>query len=134
MSDMEPKELQEHSAERSAVADGNPVQNIEPVQVSTEAEDEPAVIELAGQVREVLAPVKAPSSVRDKLRVELLEVAQHRQRQDLRVESPSRRREWVLGAAIGSAVALASGVLYLLRSRMQGPSPSDNKSQAGDSK
>jgi hypothetical protein len=72
--------------------------------------------------------------VRDKLRVELVEVAQHRQGQDLRVESPSHHREWAIGAAIGSAVALVSGVLYLLRSRMQEPPQAGNKSQAADGK
>ncbi len=131
---MEPKELQEHPAERNAIAGGNPAQDTELVQVSTEAEDEPGVSELAGQVREALAPVRAPSSVRDKLRVELLEVAQHRQCQDVRVEPPSRRGEWAIGAAIGSAVALAGGVLYLLRCRLQGTSPADGKSQAADRK
>jgi hypothetical protein len=133
MSDMEPKEWQELSAERSTVADGSPVQN-ESVQTCTETEDEPGVIELASQVREALAPVKAPPTVRDKLRVELLEVAQHRQCEDVRVESPSRRREWALGAVIGSAVALVGGLLYLLRSRLEGPSPVDKELPAADSK
>lgn len=130
---MELKERQVHSAEGSAVPDGSRGQDLEPVQVSTEAEYEPEVMELAGQVRRVLAPVKAPSSVRDKLRVELVEVAQHRQCQDLRVEPPSRQREWAIGAVIGSAVALVSGVLYLLRSRMQDSSQVGGKSQAADS-
>jgi hypothetical protein len=132
MSDMEPKEPLENTVECGAVPDGSSIQDVEPVQMSTEAEDDPEVIELAGQVKEALAPVRAPSSVRDKLRVELVEVAQHRQCQDVRVESPSRRREWAIGAAIGSAVALVSGVLYLLRSRMQEPSRPDNKSQSAD--
>jgi hypothetical protein len=131
---MEPKELLKRAVEHSAMPDSSPIQDIEPTQISTRAEDEPEVIELAGQVREALAPVKAPPSVRDKLRVELLEVAQHRQSQDMRVESPPRRREWALGAAIGSMVALVGGVLYLLRVRLQGSLPPDSKPPVADSK
>jgi hypothetical protein len=131
---MEPKELLERSLESSAVSAGSPVQDIASAQTPNEAEDEPAVVELAGQVKEALAPVKAPPSVRDKLRIELVEVAQHRQCQDLRVESPSRRREWAIGAIVGSLAALAGGVLYLLRSRMQGPSHADSQPQAVDNK
>jgi hypothetical protein len=131
---MEPRERQGRATGRRTGPDGSPVRDIEPAQLSAEAEDEPEVVELAGQVRKVLAPVKAPSSVRDKLRGELVEVAQHRQRQDLRVESPSHRREWAVGAAIGSAVALVSGALYLLRSRMQGPPRPDSSSQSADGK
>jgi hypothetical protein len=127
---MEPKELLQRSLESSVVPAGNSLQDAESVQMSNEPEDEPAVIELAGQVKEALAPVKAPSSVRDKLRVELVEFAQHRQSQDLRVEFPSRRREWAIGAVLGSLAALAGGVLYLLRSRMQGPSQADGQPQA----
>ena len=130
MSDMEPKEQQDHSAERRAVPDDSAVQDTEQAQVSCEAEDEPAVIEFAGQVREALAPVRAPESVRDKLRVELLDVAQHRRYQDVRIEAPPRRREW----AIGAVVALLGGALYLLHNRLQGPSPSDSRSQAAKSK
>ena len=116
---MEPRELLERSAVRTAVADGSPIQNTEPGQVPAEAEGEPEVIELAGQVKEALAPVKAPEAVWDKLRVELLEVAQHHQRQDVRVEPPPRHRGWVIGAA----VALAGGVLHLLRGRLSGRGP-----------
>lgn len=128
---MEQKERLERSAAHTAVQGGSPIRDIESAQVSIEEEGEPEVIELAGQVKEALAPVKAPPSVKDKLRVELVEIAQHRQCQDVRVEAPSRRREWALGAAIGSAVALVGGVLYLLRSRISGTEPrADNQEQA----
>jgi hypothetical protein len=120
---MELNELLERPAAHAAVPDGSPIQDIESVQISTDAEGDPEVIELAGQVKEALTPVKAPPAVRDKLRVELVEVAQHRQCQDVLVESPSRRREWAIGAAIGSAVALVGGVLYLLRSHISGREP-----------
>jgi hypothetical protein len=119
VSAMEPRELSERPAGRTSVPDGNPIHNMEPVQVSAEAEVEPEVIALAGQVKEALAPVRAPEAVRDKLRVELLEVAQHHQCQDVRVEAPPRHR----GLVIGAAVALAGGVLHLLRSRISGRGP-----------
>lgn len=120
---MKPEELLEGSVERIAAPGGGAVQDAEPVQISDEMEGEPEVVKLAGQVKRALAPVKAPSAVRNRLRVELLEVARYHQCQDVRVESPSHRREWAIGAAIGSAVALASGVLYLLRSRVSGRDP-----------
>ncbi len=108
--------LPENAAGRGVVADGSPIQDTERVTVPAGAEGEPEVVELAGQVKDALAPVKAPPAVRDKLRVELLEVAEHHQRQDVRVEAPPRHRAWVIGAA----VALAGGVLHLLRSRTSG--------------
>jgi hypothetical protein len=128
---MEQKELLEHSAAHAAVPGDSAIEDRESAQVSTEEEGAPAeVIELAGHVKEALAPVKAPPSVRDKLRVELVEIAQHRQRQDVRVEFPPRRREWAMGAV----VALVGGALYLLFSRLQGPSQPDSKSQPADSR
>ena len=109
------------------------MQDTELMRVTAEEQEAPPEeVELAGQVKEALAPVKAPPSVKEKLRVELVEVAQHRQNQDVRVEPP-RRREWAVGAAIGSVVALVSGVAYLLRSRMQGPSHPGGKSEPADS-
>ena len=134
MNDMEQKELREHCAADATAAD-SAIQDRERAKVPAEEQEAPPeVIELAGQVKEALAPVKAPPSVKDKLRVELVEIAQHRQSQDMRVESPPRRREWAIGAAIGSVVALASGVVYLLRSRMQGPSEPDSNSEPADSR
>ena len=127
---MEQKTLLERSAANAGELDGRATQNSQPLQVSAEEEAAPEVLELAGQVREALTPVKAPASVRDRLRDEVVEVAQRRLCQDVRVESPPRRREWAIGAAIGSAVALIGGVLYLLRSRMQGPSKPDSRSQS----
>ncbi len=132
---MEQKDQLEQRAQHAATPGDSALQDTELTQVSGEEQEAPAeVVELAGQVKEALAPVKAPPSVKDKLRVELVEIAQHRQSQDVRVESPPRRREWAIGAAIGSVVALASGVLCLLRSRMQGPSQPDSKSEPADSR
>ena len=130
MNGMEQKRPLERSAADAAGLDGRATQDSHPVQVSAEEEAAPEVFELAGQVKEALTPVKAPASVRDRLRDEVVEVAQRRLCQDIRVESPPRRREWAIGAAIGSAVALIGGVLYLLRSRMQGPSQPDGRSQS----
>lgn len=122
---MKPEELAEGSVERFAAPGDRAVEDTELVQTSDEMEmeGEPEVVKLAGQVKRALAPVKAPSAVRNRLRVELLEVARYQQRQDVRLESPSHRRGWAIGAAIGSAVALVSGALYLLRSRVSGRDP-----------
>lgn len=127
MNDREQKQLAKRPSPESG---GRATQDSQPAQACAEQEAAPEVVELAGQVKEALTPVKAPPSVRDRLRDEVVEVAQRRLCQDVRVESPPPRREWAIGAAIGSAVALIGGVLYLLRSRMQGPSQSDSKSQS----
>jgi len=132
---MEQKEFLEHSAIHTAEPGTGAVEDSHVAQAPTEQEEAPPeVIALAGQVKEALAPVKAPPAVKDRLRVELVEVAQHRQLQDLRVEPPSRRREWAMGATIGSVVALLGGALYLLRSRLQGPSEPDGRSEPADSR
>ena len=102
------------------------------MQVCAEEDAAPEVVELAGQVKEILAPVKAPPAVRDRLREEVVEVAQRRLCQDVRVEPPPRRREWAIGAVVGSVMALVGGVLYLLRSRMQGPSNLQSQQQTDD--
>ncbi len=108
-----------NTASPGTTADGSVTRDAGRAPASTEVEGALEVVELAGQVKEALAPVKAPEAVRDKLRVELLEVAQQHQRQDVRVEAPPRHRGWVIGAA----VALAGGVLHFLRSRGSGKGP-----------
>jgi len=117
------RELQPSAADATA-SDGRAIQDSRPAQVPVEEDAAPEVVELAGQVKDALTPVKAPPSVRDRVRDEVVEVAQRRLCQDVRVESPPPRRpEW----AIGAVVALIGGALYLLRSRIQGAPESDRK-------
>ena len=74
--------------------------------------------ELAGQMHDALAPVRPPPAVKRRLRDEILDVAQQRMAQDVRIESNSRGREWMIGAALGSVVALAGGILVVVRNRL----------------
>ena len=77
------------------------------------------MIELAQRVKVALAPAKPSSAYRRKLRLELLEVAQQRMRQDVRMAPSAPSRELFIGAAIGSAMALAGGIVYLVRNHLQ---------------
>jgi len=73
--------------------------------------------DLVGQIREVLAPRKPASSFRHRLRWELLQMAQGHPDRDVSLAESSAPRELIIGAAIGSVVALAGGIVYLLRTR-----------------
>jgi len=73
--------------------------------------------DLGGQIQEVLAPRKPASAFRHQLRWELLEMAQGHPDRDVSLAESPAPRELIIGAAIGSVVALAGGIVYLLRTR-----------------
>jgi len=73
--------------------------------------------DLAGQIRGVLTPRKPAPSFRRRLRQELVEMALGHPDRDVSLAEPSAPRELIIGAAIGSAVALAGGIVYVLRLR-----------------
>jgi len=125
----EQEKLLERSAEEAAEAVGRTTEGSGQRPAPAEEEATREVVELAGQVKEALTPVRAPPAVRDRLRDEVVEVAQRRVCQDVRVESTNRRREWAFGAAIGSAMALIGWALHVLRSRMHKPSEPQSQSQ-----
>ena len=74
---------------------------------------------LAEEVRSALAPVRPDPAFKHRLASSLTEMAQRRHSQDVLVAPPPARRELIVGAAIGSAVALAGGIVYLVRSHIQ---------------
>jgi hypothetical protein len=78
-----------------------------------------SLLRLAAQIKEALAPVSPSSSYKQKLRVRLTEMARQRKSQDVVVELGAQQRQLLVGAAIGSAVALAGGIAYLIRARHQ---------------
>jgi len=78
-----------------------------------------SLLQLAGQVKDALAPAHPAPAFRRKLRSDLTEMARRRMSQDVIVELHSAPRELLIGAAIGSAVALAGGIAYLIRARTQ---------------
>ncbi len=78
-----------------------------------------SLLRLAGQVKDALAPVRPAPAFGRKLRGDLTEMARRRMSQDVVIELPSAPRELLIGAAIGSAVALAGGIAYLIRARTQ---------------
>jgi hypothetical protein len=81
-----------------------------------------SLLQLAEQVKGALAPVTPSPAYERKLGLDLSEVARRRRSRDLLVALPSTRRELLIGAAIGSAVALAGGIVYFVRTHMQGQS------------
>jgi hypothetical protein len=97
----------------------SPGSDLQKLQVSQQHEELRSLMRLAEQVKRVLAPVGPSPHFRQRLGSELTEMAQRRRTQELLIETPSSRKELLIGAAIGSAVALAGGVVYLLRTQMQ---------------
>lgn len=75
-----------------------------------------SLLQLAEQVKGALDPVKPSPAYKRRLGLELAEMAQRRRSSDLLVAPPAPRREWLV------AVALAGGIAYLVRTRMQGRS------------
>ena len=107
--------LAEHADQLSGVG-GSDVQKL---QMSERHEELGSLMRLAEQVKSALAPVTPSPHFRQRLGSELTGMAQRRREQDLLIETPSSRKELLIGAAIGSAVALAGGVVYLLRTQLQ---------------
>ena len=83
-------------------------------------------VETDGQVTELmnraLAPVEAPAAVKRRLRDEILEAARLSAEGAVRLERNRRVGTWVIGAALGTAVAVASGVWLVLRKHLAGDS------------
>ncbi|MBM4431647.1 MAG: hypothetical protein FJ026_15080 [Chloroflexi bacterium] len=77
------------------------------------------LMRLAERVKHALTPVNPSPAYKQKLRLELLQMAPRGAGCDVVVARPAPHREMVIGAAIGSAVALVGGVAYLIRSYMQ---------------
>jgi len=77
------------------------------------------LLRLAGQVRNALVPVRPTPAFRRKLRADLARLARQRSASNVVVDFPPRPRELLIGAVIGSAVALAGGIAYLIRARSQ---------------
>jgi len=84
---------------------------------ASQAERVPECGDLVDQIRDALAPQKPAPLFRRMLRRELVEMAQGHPDKEVSLAEPSTYRELIIGAAIGSAVALAGGIVYLLRMR-----------------
>jgi len=87
------------------------------------------LLELAERVKGALAPVTPASSYRQKLALDLARMAERRTGEDIRITLRSPGREWLVGAAIGSAMAVLGGAAYLIRTH--GRARSQRASQAG---
>jgi hypothetical protein len=115
---MEQRSLVELLAVHSEQLDPQSIDTIEATELSPEQQHElRSLLRLAAQLKVVLAPVRPSAAFRHKLRTNLTEMARHRHSRNIVVDVPSRPRELLIGAAIGSAVALAGGIAYLIRVR-----------------
>jgi len=88
-----------------------------------------ALFDLAEQTREALAPVSLSPDYRQRLAHDLTRMAERRTSEGIRITLRSPGREWLVGAAIGSAMAVLGGVAYLIRAH--GRARSQRASQAG---
>jgi len=78
-----------------------------------------SLMHLAARVKHALTPVNPSPAYKQKLRLDLLQMARRGASREVMVAPPAPHKEVVIGAAIGSAVALLGGVAYLIRSYMQ---------------
>lgn len=78
--------------------------------------------QVAGLINEALAPVEPPTAVKQRLRDEILQVARQRAERAVQLEPDQRPATWVIGVAVGTVLAVASGVWWVLRNRMMGGS------------
>jgi len=93
--------------------------------VSTSITNDPDVNgRVTGLMNQVLSPVEAPPAVKRRLRDEILEVARQRAENTVRLERDRRAHTWIIGAAIGTVVAVAGGVWLVLRNRLMNDSGS----------
>lgn len=81
-----------------------------------------SLLQLAEQVKAALAPVGPSPAYKQRLALDLTEMASRRRSGDLLIAPRSSNREVIIRAAIGSAVALAGGIVYLVRTHVQGRS------------
>jgi hypothetical protein len=117
---MEQRSFVELLAVCSEQLDPRTIDRIEAPELSPqECQELGTLLRLAGRVKEALAPVHPSPSFKGKLRADLAEMARYRKSRNVVLEVPSRPRELLIGAAIGSAVALAGGIAYLIRVRSQ---------------
>lgn len=79
---------------------------------------------VTGLMNQVLSPVETPPAVKHRLRDEILEVARQRAENTVRLERDRRAHTWIIGAAIGTVVAVAGGVWLVLRNRLMNDSGS----------
>ena len=74
-----------------------------------------SLLNLTERTREALTPVGPSPDYRQRLAHDLTKRAERRTSDGIRITLRSQRREWLRGAAIGSAVAVLGGAAYLIR-------------------
>jgi len=113
---MEHKDVLEILAAHADQPNSGAISDAEYLQVPAEQRQELLLLlQLAEQVKGALAPVRPSPSYRRKLGLDLTEMARQRMSRDLLIAPSSPRKELIVGAAIGSAVALAGSIAYLVR-------------------
>jgi len=98
----------------SSVASG------EPAGLSAEEREELMLLHrVADGVQRVMVPVVPSTAFKAALRNRISDLARSSMRREVVVEQHSRPSEWMVGAIVGSAVALVGGLAYLIRVRSQ---------------
>jgi len=78
-----------------------------------------SLLEVADQVKKTLRPTELPNMIKRQLRGQLLETAQRKRSNPVVLEKAEVPRRLVVSAAVGSVVALAGGLVYLIRTKIQ---------------
>ena len=117
---MPKRELFDLLAMSESLLDGNALDQVACEQISeAERREILSLAELAQQVKDALAPVRPSASFRQRLEQDLIDVVRQRMHEKVYIAPLSPRRDVLIGAAIGSAVALAGGVVYLVHNWMR---------------
>nr|MBC7245176.1 hypothetical protein [Chloroflexota bacterium] len=112
---MQNRQLLEMLAIHEDLLDGNASRQSEYERMSEEERKELLpLVELVQQVGKALAPVKPSASFRQRLELELIGAAHQRMHREVHIAPLAPRRDVLVGAAVGSVVALAGGVVYLV--------------------
>ncbi len=120
---MENRELLQMLAIHGDLLNGAAAEPIKGEKMSEEERKELlSFAELVQQLREAFAPVKPAPSFKRELDRTLIEMARQRMHREVRIAPLFPPREVLIGAAVGSAVALAGGVAYLVRNWIRGRS------------
>ena len=84
-----------------------------------EREEMQSLHHVANRVRRVMVPVGPSTAFKAALRNRISDLASGSVRREIVVAQDPRPSEWMVGALVGSAVALVGGLAYLIRARSQ---------------
>lgn len=120
---MENKKLLQMLAIHGDLLNGHAIEALASEQISEgERKELLSFAELAKQIGDALAPVKPSASFKQELQQSLMERARGRMHMEVHIAVSAHQRNMLIGAAVGSAIALVGSVAYLMRAWVRGRS------------